>query len=44
MISTAISPNFLVIKGVVPGVSGLGKFIYVDIDIDIGIVYDINID
>jgi len=36
-------PLFLVILGGICGISEVGKLIYVDIDIDIGIVYDINI-
>ena len=30
--------------GGVRGISEVGKFIYIDVDIDIGIIYDINID
>ena len=38
--------NFLfsVILGGICGISEVEKFIYVDVDIDIGIVYDIDID
>ena len=44
MISIATSLTFLLIRGTESYISEAGKFIYVDVDIDIGIVYDINID